>query len=256
MAYVTIKDFNTQLQNIGNKTLYTGEDVSLDVENLKKITGNLNKYNFVDFMNALSYQKPDVALTSNLTTLVYEVGTTVNGGQTLTAAVAKGTSPIVKVEFFKDGVSVSAITDSVIDGGNFNYANGLSITTNETYSVIVTCEDGTVVEDSLSIKFYNPYYFGVTSKDLDEITETDISTMIKDVSVKETKEHRYTSNNEKIIFAYDKNYGLLSSVLDENNFEYLDSMEYREITIGTTVFYVYSMKNKCYCTDFKYTFKY
>ena len=48
-TYVSVKQFNDSLQNMANKTLYSGEDVSLNVENLKKVEGDLDKFNFVDF---------------------------------------------------------------------------------------------------------------------------------------------------------------------------------------------------------------
>lgn len=142
MAYVTIKDFNTQLGKIGEATLFTKDNTNLDTENLKRISGNLEKFDFVDFMTALSYKAPAVALSTSLSTLVYELGIAVHGGQTLTAAVSAGSSPIVSVEFFKNDNSVSLITADVAAGGNFTYASGTDITTNETYKVVVTCEDG------------------------------------------------------------------------------------------------------------------
>ena len=199
---------------------------------------------------------PKVTLTSSLSTLVYELGTTVRNGHTLTAKVTRGSSDITKVEFFKNNTSVSTITSNVSNGGNFTYADGSNITADVTYKVVVTNVEGKTVSSTLSVKFYNPYYHGVTSKDINTITSTDITAMTKDVSAKGTKEYKYTSTNERVVIAYDKNYGLLSSILDENSFENLGSFEKKEITIGSTVYYVYIMTNGCYCSDFKYTFKF
>lgn len=199
---------------------------------------------------------PKVTLTSSLSTLVYEIGTTVSNGLTLTARVTKGSSNITKVEFFKGNTSVSVITQNVASGGNFTYSDGSNITTDTTYKVVVTNVEGKTVSNTLSVKFYNPFYHGVTAKDLSTIASADILAMVKDVSAKSTKEYKYTSTNERIVIAYDKNYGLLSSILDENSFENLGSFEKKEITIGSTVYYVYIMTNGCYCTNFKYTFKF
>ena len=199
---------------------------------------------------------PKVTLTSSLSTLIYELGTTVRNGHTLTAKVTRGSSDITKVEFFKNNTSVSVVTQNVSLGGNFTYADGSNITADVTYKVVVTNVEGKTVSNTLSVKFYNPYYHGVTSKDINTITSTDVLTMTKDISAKGTKEYKYTSNNERIVIAYDKNYGLLSSILDENSFENLGSFEKKEITIGSTVYYVYIMTNGCYCSNFKYTFKF
>ena len=199
---------------------------------------------------------PKVTLASSLSTLVYELGTMVRNGHTLTAKVTKGSSDITKVEFFKNNTSVSVIEQNVSSGGNFTYSDGSNITSDTTYKVVVTNVEGKTVSSTLSVKFYNPFYHGVTSKDINTITSTDITTMTKDVSAKGTKEYKYTSSNERVVIAYDKNYGLLSSILDENSFENIGSFEKKEITIGSTVYYVYIMTNGCYCSDFKYTFKF
>jgi hypothetical protein len=199
---------------------------------------------------------PKVTLTSSLSTLVYELGATVRNGHTLTATVTKGSSDITKVEFFKNNTSVSVVTQNVANGGNFTYSDGSNITADVTYKVVVTNVEGKTVSSTLSVKFYNPFYHDVTSKDINTITSTDITAMTKDVSAKGTKEYKYTSSNERIVIAYDKNYGLLSSILDENSFENIGSFEKKEFTIGSTVYYVYIMTNGCYCTDFKYTFKF
>ena len=117
-------------------------------------------------------------------------------------------------------------------------------------------EDGSSVEDSLSVNFYNPYFHGVTNKNLDDITPDDILSMTKDVSAKGTKKYSYTSSNEKIVFVYDKNYGLLSSVLDINSFENISDFQHKEIIIGSSVYYIWMTSNGCYCDDFTYTFKF
>ena len=199
---------------------------------------------------------PTVRLSSNLSTLVYEIGTTVRNGLTLTANVTKGSSDITKVEFFKGNTSMSTISSGVQNGGNFTCADGTNITTDTTYKVVVTNAEGKTVTSTLSVKFYNPFYYGVTSKTLADITATDITSMTKDVSAKGAKKYKYTSANNRIVITYDRSYGLLTSILDQNSFENLSAFEYKEITIDSKVYYVYVTTNGCYCTDFEYTFKF
>lgn len=199
---------------------------------------------------------PKVTLTSSLSTLVYELGTTVRNGHTLTAKVTRGSSDITKVEFFKGNTSVSVIEQNVSSGGNFTYSDGSNITSDTTYKVVVTNVEGKTVSSTLSVKFYNPFYHGVTTKDINTITSTDITAMTKDVSAKGAKKYKYTSANNRIVIAYDRSYGLLTSILDQNSFENLSAFEYKEITIDSKVYYVYVTTNGCYCTDFEYTFKF
>ena len=198
---------------------------------------------------------PTVRLTSSLSTLTYELGVTVYNGTTLTANVTKGSSDITKVEFFKNNTSVSVITTNVANGGSFTYADGNNISTDTTYKVIVTNVEGKTVTSTLSVKFYNPYYYGVTNKGINDVTVTDIKNMTKDVSAKGTKTYKYTSNNLYCTIAFPKSYGQLTSILDGNGFQNLDSWRFKEIEINSVPYYVYQTGTVVICNDFKYEFK-
>lgn len=198
---------------------------------------------------------PIVRLSSNLSTLVYEIGTTVRNGLTLTANVTKGSSDITKVEFFKGNTSVSVITTNVASGGSFTYADGSNITADVTYKVVVTNVEGKTVTSTLSVKFYNPYYYGVTSKGINDVTVTDISAMTKDISAKGTKTYKYTSNNLYCTIAFPKSYGQLTSILDGNGFQNLDSWVFKEIEINSVPYYVYQTGTVVICNNFTYEFK-
>lgn len=198
---------------------------------------------------------PTVRLTSSLSTLTYELGTIIYNGTTLTASVTKGSSDITKVEFFKNNTSVSVITSGVANGGNFTYADGNNISADTTYKVAVTNVEGKTVTSTLSVKFYNPYYYGVTSKGTNDITVTDITSMTKDVSAKGTKTYKYTSNNLYCTIAFPKSYGQLTSILDGNGFQNLDSWRFKEVEINSVAYYVYQTGTVVICNDFKYEFK-
>jgi hypothetical protein len=105
------------------------------------------------------------------------------------------------------------------------------------------------------VKFYNPYYYGVTSKGTNDITVTDITSMTKDVSAKGTKTYKYTSNNLYCTIAFPKSYGKLSSILDGNGFQNLDSWRFKEVEINSVAYYVYQTGTVVICNDFKYEFK-
>lgn len=241
----------------GAGALYSADNVKFNINNLSSLNGkDLENFSFIDLMNTLNYSKASVSLLSNLSTLVYEAGVIVHGGITLTAKVTKGSSKITQVEFFKDSTSVSTITTGVEDGGNFTYADGTDISNDITFKVSVKCEDNSTAESTLSIKFYNPYYYGITTKQIDEITESDITSLTKDVSAKATKNYTYTSNNEYCVIAYPKSYGLLKSILDPNGFQNLDSMGHKEVTVKGVPYYIYQTNTTVTCTDFTYAFSY
>ena len=253
MAYATTTQLNTLSRAIEQKTLYTQADVELNIKNLSKIE-DCTKLSFVDFMNILNLKEATVSLTCDLTTLDYKIGTTVHGGTTLTADVGKGSYDITQIEFFVDGVSVEVLTTDVASGGIFTYGYGVDITTDKVFEVAVTTSDGLVVTKKIEVKFYNPYYFGSTIKEIVDIVETDISSLTEIISKKENKNLSYTLSDGRAIFAYDKTYGDLKSILDPSSFENISSFTKIEMTIAGVLCNVYILTTKCYCTDFKYSF--
>jgi hypothetical protein len=200
---------------------------------------------------------PKVSLTSNLGTLIHEAGTSISGGITLTAKVTKGSSDIKKVEFYRNDSLVSMITSNVANGGNFTYADSSSIMSDRNYKVIVTIyENNKSVSDSFDVKFYSPYYHGISKKILTDLTSADITSLTKEVTPKTSKNYKYTSNTDYCIFAYPKNYGKLSSILDDNGFENIDSWNISEIEINSVPYYIYQSKTSLICDNFTYKFIY
>ena len=255
MSYATLKQLNTLSKGIEEKTLFTQEDVSFDSDNIDIIKNvNLSKYSFVDFINDLSYKPPIITLSHNLSTLIYEKGITVRNGISLSANIVVGSEDIQQVDFFKDGVNASVITTGVTTGGTFTYADGNDITVDTKYEVVVTTVSGRIHKESLEVKFYNPYYYGTTSIDINALKDSDIKSLTKDIVAKGNKEYVYTATNEYCVFAYPKSYGALTSLKDENQFENIYSFNRADINIDGVAYYVYQIDMKCSCTNFKYTF--
>ena len=124
------------------------------------------------------------------------------------------------------------------------------------FKVVVTDVEGNVVQDSVSLNFYNPYYFGKTNKEIVDVTEVDILAMTQVVNKKDNQKHKYTMSDERAVFVYDKSYGDLTSILDSSSFENRDSFVKSEMIVNGVVCNVYILDEKCYCTDFEYTFKF
>lgn len=261
-SYVTKTDFNktiTQINNaftnVAGKTLYTNASVDINVDNLNKIN-NCENFSFTDLMNILNFRQPTVKLRTSLSTTSYEVGNTITGGVTLYADVTLGTTAITKLEFLKDDTVVSTVTESLDINNTFNYVYGVDIPNNTTFKVAVTTEDGTVVTDTIDIRFYYPTYYGTTSKDTSSISPTDITTMTKVIAPKGNKDYTYTASNERCVLAYPKSYGALSVIYDQNKFDNTNSFDVKSITMHSIEYYVYITKTLGNVNNFKYSFNY
>ena len=200
------------------------------------------------------YQKPTVSFTISPSTKIYESGTTVSS-ITFTIITTKKSNDIQSIKVYDGSALLTTITSDVANGGTFTYSYSCSISSNTTLKVEVS--DGTsTVSATKNITFVSPYYYGASSNDLNSITSADILSMTKDVTAKGNKNYKFTCNNEYCVFIYPKSYGLLSSILDSNNFENLYSWENGEIIIDSTSYYVYETNIKVTCDNFAYRFIY
>ena len=88
---------------------------------------------------------------------------------------------------------------------------------------------------SKTIEFILPFFYGINSSP----TLTSLSGLTEDLSKKGNKNYSYTADNEYLFIAYDASYGNLKSILDENNFENLDSWVKSSITYEGQTYTVY-----------------
>lgn len=252
-GYVQYGEMNQVIHDIARETLYTEQNVSLNIDNLSKIK-NCEKLSFTDLMKILNGKNASVKLTTTVNNM-YELGQVIKGGTTLTATVTHGTSPTTKIQFFKDGAVLSTILTG-LNNTRFTHAYGIDISTTTEFKVVVTCEDGSVSSASFKINFYNPYFFGITDNIPTELYPPEILNMTKVITGKMDIAHRYTLTNQRAVFAYDKNYGKLNSILDPSSFENLASFTEKELLINGVMYYVYILTNKVFCNDFEYRFKF
>lgn len=260
---VSVAEFNRTIANISAKTLFSGADVSLNLDNLDKIKGDITKLSFVDFMNILCSKSPIISITHNLSTLVYQKGDSIPTGIELSITVVKGSSNFRKIEVIKNGVTIHTLDSTAITNANTN--SGVVFTVSDTdpisvdtkYDVVVTCTDNDSVTKSLEINFYDPYYYGVSNININDLSESNILIMTKDISQKSAKKYSFSTdltNGEYCILAYPKEYGQLKSILDPNGFENLTSFNYTVMNINGVPYYVYQTGTKVFCSNFVYQF--
>ena len=229
---------------------------------------NLNGMSIQEVLTKLLYPYVKPAVSAKLTfspnKSAYEFGETVSVSS-LSTTVTKKSEAITKIAFYENGVVVEEVTEGVESGGTFNHVFEPNSEINNTISsgyfkVVVSDASGTdVTANSSAMNFYYPYYIGVIDDGV-EITEELIEGLTKKVEAKGQKTQSYTVNNQRMVIAYPKAYGQLSSILDPNGFEQLATFACTELDIvgldGTTqTYYVYA-NGASTNTNFKMTFKY
>ena len=186
------------------------------------------------------YQKPTVSFSISPNTTVYENGTTVSSIK-FTISATKKSDIIQSIKVYDGSTLLTTITSGVASGGTFTYTYSCNITSNTTLKVEVS--DGTsTVSATKNITFANKSYYGFVA-DGTIVNETVIKALQNNV-LKTSKALNYTGINctdSKIVYAYPQNQGLLSSILDGNGFDYIDSYDCTNITVNGVNYNVYVM---------------
>ena len=195
------------------------------------------------------YQKPTVSFAISPSTTIYESGTTVSS-ITFTINVTKKSNDIQSIKVYDGSTLLTTITSGVANGGTFTYTYSCNITSNTTLKVEVS--DGTSTTSATkNITFGYKSYYGFVA-DGTTVNETVIKALQNNV-LKTSKALNYTGINcvdSKIVYAYPKSQGLLSSVLDGSGFDYIDSYDCLTMTVNGEDYYVYVMIDPTTLDDF------
>lgn len=186
--------------------------------------------------------------------------------QTITSVsvtVTKKSKDIASVALYNGSTLLAEKTgDEVAKGGTFTFS-GLSVavpSTSVVLTVKVTDTSGNVVSKSTAgWNFIYPYYVGTCAEGA-EINEDLIEGLTKKVEVKGNKSISFTCDYERMVFAYPKSYGALSSILDPNSFEIIGSFTQHEVSVtgldGTAQTYYAYVNGASTVSAFTVNFKY
>ena len=191
------------------------------------------------------YVAPVVTATGTPNGGVFEKGNT----QSITnvrVVVTKKSEAITKIEVLDGSTQLAVQEDEAIAaGGTFNYNVNVPVeSVNKQLTVKVTDASDQVVSKSTgSFTFVYPFYVGVCAEDAVIDAEL-VAGLTKKVEAKGAKSINYTTDNQKMIFAYPKAHGVIKSVIDPNNFDVTATFKASEVSIvgldGTSqAYYVY-----------------
>ena len=159
-------------------------------------------------------------------------------------------SPVTSAKLYKDNTAVQTFTPS---SSAVTYTYTADVTDTCTYKGEAKTAKQTAVSN-LKYTFVDPMFYGAC-----DVTPTaaEIVNLTKLVKAKGKTTCNYTSN-ARVCFCYPKEYGALTSILDDMKFEYIYAFEQTEATLslhGDSVdYYVYTTIDEAMIDDFNYTF--
>lgn len=224
---------------------------------------NLNGMTTLEILNKLIF--PYVAPT-------YSVVGTPNGGiyekgnnQVITnvkVTVTKKSEKITKIEVFDGSTSLRYLEGVEIEnGGTFNFNVNVEVNSinKQLTATITDASNNSYTAKTSSFNFIYPYYVGVCEVN-DEITETLIKGLSKRIEAKGSKSISYTTNNQKMVFAYPSSYGNIVKILDPNSFDVTNTFNKTAISIigldGTAQNYYVYTNSASTVTNFAMKFNY
>lgn len=190
------------------------------------------------------YEAPSITLATSAPALA-KIGTSI-ATTTMTARVTKGSAALTKVNFYVNNASVYTI--DITSAGNYSYTYDVAISDNATFKATVLDETGVTKSATAEVKFVRPFYNGVS--DTAEVSSLDGLNEV--LAVKSAQTVRYTADNKYLVFAYDKSYGNLKKILDENDFQNLD--DWTKSTVGD--YFVYVSNTPATITNYNYKFEF
>ena len=236
--YITIEQLNTTVEQINNKI--TESDILVtDMTVINGIGGiesgsNLNGMTTLEILNRLifPYVAPSITISSTPNGGLYEKGNV----QTITnvrVTVTKKSERIIKIEIFDGETSLGILEGTNIEnGGTFNFEVNVSVNSiNKQLSAVITDNSNKSYSSKTnSFNFVYPYYVGVCDVN-SEITESLIKGLTKKIETKGSKTIKYTTDNQRMIFAYPTSYGVISKILDANSFDVTNTFSHSTLNI-------------------------
>ena len=219
-----INEIKKEINNGGSGGIFETDQLTINSAGGIKTNTDLNGMSWQEIIEAMfyPYTQPVISVTGTPNGGVYEKGNT----QTITnvkVVVTKKSKKITKVEVFNGATSLGSKTGTEVEnGGTFNFAVSVPVNSiNVQLTAKATDETGDSGVSSATtgaFTFVYPYYVGICDDGV-AIDETLVKSLTKKIENKANKSISYTTNNQRMVFAYPKSYGAIKSIIDPNNFD-------------------------------------
>ena len=207
------------------------------------------------------YEKPTMTLGINPAKTIYDKVAETLASITINANVTKKTENIKEVRFYVDNVLVNTDTAHP-NGGLVSYTHTFASPTNTTFNVKIECEDikgaTSKISANTNVYFVGKSYYGCLPEGttFDEASIKTLNTVLK----KELK-YKYSgitttgTNLYHIVLCQPKEFGIITSVKDALNFEYIQDYTVRDIIIDGIYYTLMYLTNPVSVTDFLQDYK-
>ena len=207
------------------------------------------------------YEKPTMTLGINPAKTIYDKVTETLASITINANVTKKTKNIKEVRFYVNNVLVNTDTAHP-NGGLVSYTHTFASPTNTTFNVKIECEDikgaTSKVSANTNVYFVGKSYYGCLPEGT-TIDETSIKTL--NTVLKKELKYKYSgitttgTNLYHIVLCQPKEFGIITSVKDALNFEYIQDYTVRDIIIDGIYYTLMYLTNPVSVTDFLQDYK-
>ena len=190
------------------------------------------------------YQKPVVAIVIVPAKTIYDVVNDTLPNLVVRAVATKKSKEITKVEWKVDSVLVNSQVSDVKDGGTFSYTYSPATPINKTtkFTVSASDEDSSVSAD-ITVNFVPKSYWGIVPASVESPVEADIKGLAnKDLKIKKGLTYSdVLMTNSRIVYAYPKSFGALTSIVSKEGYDYMSSYTCTETKVDNIDYYVYTL---------------
>lgn len=192
------------------------------------------------------YQKPAVSIVIVPTKTVYDVVTETLSSIEIQVIASKKSKDITKIEWKSGNTVISTKTAGVADGGTFpfTYTPGTPINETTKFSVAVSDDESSSVAE-VTVSFVANSYWGIVGESVSSPVESDIKALANK-ELKTKKGLTYSDilmTNSRIVYAYPKSFGALTSIVSKEGYDYMSSYSQTTVTVDGIDYYCYTLKD-------------
>ena len=207
----------------GGGTWTSTDPTAVTVGGLKQGTNLSGKttQEIIDMM-VNPYMPPVIGISINPSSTLYEIGK--DATVTVTANLTKKTKDITGARILKNGADLKVASSDEITAKTFSQAN-VTFNSDTTFSSKVSDADGEVNGNTINVKFTRKSFYGLIDAGATVDSDTAIEALGSNqlTGSKGLTWNNLTANNQKLAYAYPESFGNLTSIKDQNNFDYISS---------------------------------